>query len=73
MSIDAAERARHARRRKALGVHLHHVELDPYQIQLLIDRGLIDADSLNDRYEFAQELGFAIEELLARNDVTVSR
>jgi len=69
--IPAAERARHARRRRALGVRVHQIELDAEQLQMLIDAGLIEPDAIHDRYRLAESLGFAMEELLAvRHDVT---
>lgn len=68
--IPPAERARHARRRKALGVRVHQIELDNFQLQQLVDAGLIEPEAIDDQYRLAESLGFALEELLARYGVT---
>lgn len=70
MSSSTAERARQARRRRALGVDVHQIELDRYQIRQLIEAGLVSNDAIRDRYALAEQLGFAVEELLTRHGVT---
>lgn len=64
------ERAQRYRRRKELGLRVFAVELDNYQLSQLIDAGFVSPDAVDDKDRIGDQIGFAIEALLAGHNVT---
>ncbi|NEZ03775.1 hypothetical protein G4Y73_06380 [Wenzhouxiangella sp. XN201] len=64
--MSRAERQRRYRQRKALGLKVYRVALDDYQVKQLEKAGLLTERAKEDQECMADELGDAIELLLAK-------
>jgi len=64
--VSRAERQRRYRQRKAQGLKVYKVALDDYQVKQLQRAGLLTEKASEDQERMADELGDAIEVLLAK-------
>ena len=64
--VNRAERQRRYRQRKAQGLKVYRVALDDYQVTQLERAGLLSESAKSDPERMADQLGDAIEMLLAK-------